>query len=99
MVPDGLEAVPDSHYPEVVPSTKETYYAPSSGQYSGVSPAQQPLATQHAVPPPPTPEKKILGVRRTTFILSLILLIVVIAAGVGGGLGGSMAVTNAYKYV
>jgi len=49
--------------------------------------------------PAPEPERTIFGVRRTTFFLSLALAIVIIAAAVGGGVGGSMAVENARKYV
>lgn len=103
MVPDGLEAVPSPHYPEVVPYAKENYYTPSSGPHSGfspnphsaLSPGQQAPTPQYA-PPISSPEKKILGLRRTTFILVLLLLLVIIGGGVGGGVGGSMAVNSAY---
>ena len=44
-----------------------------------------------------TPEKRILGLHRSTFWLPVVLAIVVIAAAVGGGVGGSIAVTNASR--
>lgn len=46
-------------------------------------------------------EKKrtICGMRGTTFILAVALVLVILAAGIGGGVGGTMAVNNAKKYV
>lgn len=57
-------------------------YAPSGNGDRGV-PQDSPL---------------ICGVRKSTFWLATILAIVVVAAAVGGGVGGSIAVSNA-KYV
>jgi hypothetical protein len=42
-------------------------------------------------------EKTILGMRGATFCLFLALVFVILAAGVGGGVGGTLAVNNAKK--
>ena len=41
--------------------------------------------------------KTIFGLRRTTFILAALLALVIIGAAVGGGVGGSKAVSQAYE--
>lgn len=43
------------------------------------------------------PERTILGMRGATFCLFLALIFVIVAAGVGGGVGGTLAVNNARK--
>lgn len=86
---DGIEAVQNHNYPEVVQppaGAKETYAY-------GYGTPQQPQPPVAAAPP----EKTICGLRRTTFILLALLLLVVIAAAVGGGVGGSIAVRDAYE--
>jgi hypothetical protein len=44
-------------------------------------------------------DSMILGLRRPTFWLCLILIAVVVIAGVGGGVGGSLAVQNAKSVI
>lgn len=41
-------------------------------------------------------ERKFCGLRRTTFILFVLLVLVTVIAAIGGGVGGSLAVKNAY---
>ena len=72
-----------------------------------VAPQQSPLPAKYkpydAVPEyyegpvDPRDERTICGLRTTTFFLALALLLVILAAGIGGGVGGTMAVNNAKK--
>lgn len=71
---------------EVVPPREAT--APKYEQYS--SPEYRPdQATREA--------RTIFGLRPTTFFLILALVLVILAAGIGGGVGGTIAVKNAKK--
>ena len=53
----------------------------------------------HTTPPiqPPFPANTVIGLRRSTFLLVFALAVVIIAAAVGGGVGGSMAVSKAKR--
>jgi hypothetical protein len=42
-------------------------------------------------------ERTVMGLRGTTFCLLLALIFVILAAGIGGGVGGTLAVNNARK--
>lgn len=44
-------------------------------------------------------ERTICGLRTTTFFLTVALILVILAAGIGGGVGGTMAVNNAKRFV
>lgn len=74
--------------------TKESYVQ------SPASPPQDRATSAMATAPlPPPTYKKICGVRPVTFILALLLVLVIIIAAVAGGVGGSIAVRDAYEYV
>lgn len=42
--------------------------------------------------------RSICGLLPTTFLLSMALVLVILLAGIGGGVGGTVAVNNARKY-
>ncbi|KAI3557398.1 hypothetical protein CABS03_11983 [Colletotrichum abscissum] len=58
--------------------------------------------TQHVleskIPDSPTKKRAILGLRPATFVLSVLLVVFVVTAAIGGGVGGTMAVTKAREY-
>lgn len=80
----NLEVLPNAYEkPPFVTTTNmagqpQQYYPPTGSETGGFK--------------NPEKEKTICGVRRPTFWLTLALVIVIIAAGVGGGVGGTLAV-------
>ena len=90
IVPDGLEPVPEQHtYAEPIDSREE----PKDSKES-VTPPEPCLGrgTQ-------SPQKTTFRLRRTTFFLLELLILTIVAAAVSGGVGGSVAVREAYKFV
>lgn len=83
-VPDGLEPVRHDMLPEFVQPYDEKQVSP----HQKASPAAVGA---------PTGEKTIFGLRKPTFFLLLLLILVIIIAAVAGGVGGSVAVSNAYE--
>lgn len=81
------------YYPSPDPA-KEAIHPDHSGLQVAEEPIPQPPWTTSQ-----TPKRTIFGLRRTTFLLAAALGVVIIAAAVGGGVGGSLAVRNATKYV
>lgn len=81
--------IPPSSHPSPItpPSQPYPYPAPAAGQPLHPYPYPYPYAF------PPT-SKIISGLRRPTFCLSLTLIFVIIASGMGGGLGGTLAVRD-----
>ncbi|KAG4438079.1 hypothetical protein IFR05_006445 [Cadophora sp. M221] len=92
----GLEVAPDTKsylYPNPNP---DPTLSPQPTSPHPPPPAPYPYPYPYPYPPPTSPsqEKTICGVRRPTFWLSLILIFVIIASGIGGGLGGTLAVRD-----
>jgi hypothetical protein len=85
---------PDS-YQEAV----DRYHPAHAGGLEVVPEQPKPTWTVGQSPAYRVPERTIFGVRRATFFLSLALVFVIIAAAVGGGVGGSLAVQNAKRFV
>lgn len=81
----NLEVLPNAYEkpPFVTTTTNmaghpQQYYPPTGSEAAGLKNSEK--------------EKTICGVRRPTFWLTLALVIVIVAAGVGGGVGGTLAV-------
>ena len=67
-----------------------------------VSPEWQQKKIDHqseSTPDKSSQNKRVAGLRKSTFWLTLALALVIIVAAAGGGVGGSLAVNRASRYV
>ncbi|PKS08606.1 hypothetical protein jhhlp_004992 [Lomentospora prolificans] len=81
----GLEVVPEAaHLPELSPYQDK----------ANVAPYRTPVSENAQVA---GGKRTFCGLRRSTLILLILLISVIIVAAVGGGIGGSLAVKDAYR--
>lgn len=89
-------AAPEVYHPHSeLEVTPQPVVLPKS--YHEAAPGYSPGYYDAPMKPHEVKEQRICGLRKTTFFLALALLLVILAAGIGGGVGGTMAVNNAKK--
>ena len=87
-IPDGLEPVPDTNY-------RETVFHLHYAEDVPTTPATTKKGLLEKLPI--LRNKTICGMRRSRFIFLALIILIAIAASVAGGVGGSMAVRDAYE--